>query len=81
MFGLDNLTHYSRRALAERDKAATSPTLAISAIHQQLAEHYEARVAEIEARPPLRLVSSEVDSSPQLANAGGDADEAAAQKG
>ena len=58
MFAPDNLKYYARRAATQRrlEKSAASPALA--QLHAQLAEAYEAYVAEIEARPPLRLVSS-----------------------
>ncbi len=58
MFAPDNHEYYAARAAAEREAARSAPTSHIASIHEQLAEAYEALVAEIEARAPLRLVSS-----------------------
>ena len=55
---LDNYRYFQQRALIERARAKVAPKPEIAAIHQQLAEAYEALVAEIKARPPLRLVGS-----------------------
>jgi hypothetical protein len=79
--GSNNITYYRKRAMAERQMAAASPTPAISSIHRRFAEHYEALLANIEARPPLRLVSSRPESSIVAAADGEDSDEAATQTG
>ena len=55
---LDNYRYFQQRALAERARAEVAPKPEIAAIHEQLAEAYEALVSEIEARLPLRLVGS-----------------------
>jgi vacuolar-type H+-ATPase subunit F/Vma7 len=81
MFGVDNFTYYSRRAVAEWKMAATSPTPVISLIHEQLAEHYEELIAEIQARPPLRLVSNIPQRSFQADAGHASSEEAGAQTG
>ncbi|HVF84058.1 MAG TPA: hypothetical protein VM913_07805 [Sphingomicrobium sp.] len=58
---MDNYLYFRQRALIERARAISAPTAVIAAIHTKLAEEYESRIAEIEARPPLRLVSSTPD--------------------
>jgi hypothetical protein len=80
VLGPDNLTYYRKRALDERKMAATSTTRVVSSIHLRLAELYEARIAEIEVWPPLRLVSSTPESGAP-ATRREDSDEAAAQRG
>jgi hypothetical protein len=55
---VDNHTYFKKRALVERRRARAAPKPEIAAIHLRLAEAYEALLAEIEARPPLRLVHS-----------------------
>ena len=54
----DNYNFYRQRAATERSCAASAGSPEIARLHEQLAEKYEALVAEIEARPPLRLVGS-----------------------
>ena len=58
MFAPENLEYYRRRAATERRLAKSAASAALAQLHEQLAEAYEAYVAEIEARPPLRLVMS-----------------------
>ena len=58
MFAPDNYKYYRRRAATQRRYAETAASPALRRLHEQLAKAYEAYVAEIEARPPLRLVSS-----------------------
>lgn len=58
MFGPSNLEYFRGRAAAERRHAEGAATPALARIHLQLAEAYEAHVAEIESKPPLRLVRS-----------------------
>jgi hypothetical protein len=63
MFAPENYRYYRQRAATERRlaEAAASPTLA--RLHEQLAEAYEAYVAEIQAKRPLRLVGSACDDT------------------
>jgi hypothetical protein len=79
MFAPDNHEYYAARAAAEREAVRSAPTSHIASIHEQLAEAYEALVAEIEARPPLRLVGTEakLDRPPPAAR-DDDAEEATA---
>jgi hypothetical protein len=75
----DNYTYYQQRAATERRHAEQAGDPVLARLHEQLAEAYEAYVAEIEARPPLKLVgsqtvtapSSQPDSSEQVAAATG----------
>lgn len=55
----DNYTYYRKRAAAERQHAQNAGDSIPAYLHEQLAEAYEALVAEIEARPPLKLVESQ----------------------
>ena len=75
---VDNHTYFKKRALVERRRAKAAPTPEIAAIHVRLAEAYEALLAEIEARPPLRLVESgrDVVAEPDSSGASGDDDRA-----
>lgn len=54
----DNYAYFKARVQVEREAASHASTVQIASIHEQLADAYEAFVAEIEARPPLHLVSS-----------------------
>jgi hypothetical protein len=73
----DNYAYYQQRAATERRHAQQAVDPVLARLHEQLAEAYEAYVAEIEARPPLKLVgtpaprASRPDSSEQDAAAAG----------
>jgi hypothetical protein len=73
MFAPDNHEYYRQRAATERQRAenAASPTLA--RLHEQLAEAYEALVAEIEGKAPLRLVKAATDAG-QIGDTGSERD-------
>lgn len=60
----DNYTYYRQRAAQERQNAKNSASPALAHLHEQLAEAYEAFVAEIEAKPPLKLVKPEAIKGP-----------------
>jgi hypothetical protein len=59
MSSSDNYTYYQQRAATERRHAQQAVDPSLARLHEQLAEAYEAFVAEIEARPPLKLVGSQ----------------------
>ena len=52
----DNYTYYRQRAKREREHAQSAADPSAACLHEQLAEAYEALVAEIRSRPHLRLV-------------------------
>ena len=52
----DDTKYFHRRALAERTLAVTASDPAVAAIHNQLAERYEALVSETK-RPTLHLTT------------------------
>ena len=58
MSGPSNLEYYRERAATQRRHAESAATPTLARIHLQLAEAYEAYVAEIVNRPSLRLVRS-----------------------
>jgi hypothetical protein len=64
----DNYTYYQQRAATERRHAQQAVDPVLARLHEQLAEAYEAYVAEIEARPPLKLVGSPASHASQLDN-------------
>jgi hypothetical protein len=59
MSSSDNYTYYQQRAATERRHAQQAVDHSLARLHEQLAEAYEALVAEIEARPPLKLGGSQ----------------------
>lgn len=62
MFAPDNHEYYRQRAATERQHAENAASSTLARLHEQLAEAYEALVAQIDARPPLRLVEAAPDA-------------------
>ena len=69
---LDDVEYYRRRALEERERAASAENSEAANAHQELARHYEGLVARAEMLP---LTRGEAANQNQKSRYSGSADE------